>query len=74
MRISRVVLEAQELPRFYGIAYWEYASDHAVAYPVPINLVVRFGRWLWHELIRHRPTKLDYMLRDAYRRGWARRR
>lgn len=67
--LSKYVQEGCELPKFYGIAYWEYWRNYAVAYPVPINLVVRFGRWAWHELIKFRPTELDKMLRKAYDTG-----
>ncbi len=66
---AKKVFEGEMYPPFYGIAYVEYYANYAVAYPVPINLIVRFGRWLWHESIRWRPTKLDEMLRKAYRQG-----
>lgn len=71
MKISlrQYVQEGCELPKFYGIAYWEYWRNYAVAYPVPVNLVVCFGRWAWHELIKLRPTELDKMLRKAYDTG-----
>ena len=62
-------LEQKNHLKAYGIAYFDFMRRYAIAYPVPINLVVRFGRWIWHELIRHRPTKLDKMLQDAYIAG-----
>jgi len=71
MRISKRVPQGVEVPRFYGIAYWDYWSDYGVCYPVPLNLMVRIGRWAWHESIRFRPTKLDKMMRKAYETGIA---
>ena len=68
-KIAQKVNPGEVLPRFYGVAYWEYHRAYLIAYPVPINLIVRFGRWLWHELVRHRPTKFDELLKSAYQAG-----
>lgn len=35
------------LPRGYGYSYYLWNRDIAVAYPVPINRVVRWARQLW---------------------------
>lgn len=67
--LSKKVKQWEVLPRYYGIAYWDYHSISAVAYPVPLNLIVRFFRWLWHESVKLRPTELDKLLRDAYEEG-----
>jgi hypothetical protein len=69
MKISRNVYVGEMLPKFYGIAYLDYQRDYAFAYPVPINLIVRFGRWLWYEIVRYRPMKLDKLLHEAYEKG-----
>jgi hypothetical protein len=69
MKISKRVQPGEEIPSGYGIAYHDYYFPYAIAYPIPLNLIVRFLRWLWHETIRLRRTKFDEMLTEAYRKG-----
>lgn len=59
------------LPRFYGVAWTEWERPVVVAYPVPLNLIARAMRWLWHGMaFRYRPAKWEELLADSYRRGY----
>lgn len=69
MKLMHKQKSGEIIPFWYGVAYWEYDSYHAVAYPIPINLIVRFFRNLYHKLIEYRPTELDKKLRKAYEDG-----
>ena len=60
--MQRFVKENESFPRFYGLAYRDYLRGHAVCYPIPINLIVRF---LWGALLHlknPRPSRLDVAL------------
>lgn len=52
-----VVDEGYEFPKYYGLAYYRPESCHAVAYPVPLNLLVAVVRWAWL-WVRFRATRL----------------
>lgn len=41
--------EGECIPRGYGIAYWEYDRNVAIAYPVPFNKIagVLIQFWVW---------------------------
>lgn len=70
-----------ELPRFYGLAYYQYDMDMSVCYPVPLHLVVRLWHWIafiWLRKIKfvdwvHTPFEQAYRngKRDGYNEGVA---
>lgn len=57
--------QGEMIPRWYGIAYYSPYSDHAICYPIPVNLIVR---WLRNLLWAMKRGKED-ALSEAYRRG-----
>ena len=40
-------LVGERLPLLYGVAYYDFAMNSGVYYPIPLNLLVRFLRGLW---------------------------
>ncbi len=41
---SALTYGEKKLPFGYGVAYWDFALDEAILYPVGINLLVRWLR------------------------------
>ncbi|HEY6019636.1 MAG TPA: hypothetical protein VIY48_06975 [Candidatus Paceibacterota bacterium] len=58
------------LPRFYGAAYTEWERPVVIAYPVPLNLIVRAMRWLWWKLVSYKPARWEEELANTYQRGY----
>lgn len=54
------------LPRGYGTAWWDWARNQGVCYPVPINLLARWARAAWLRLARGPRQKAEMA---AFRRG-----
>lgn len=50
--MKRYVGRGEMFPRGYGFAYCDYQSAQYVAYPFPINWIVRYARLMW-AWIRH---------------------
>ena len=48
--LERVVREGEMIPRGYGLAYRDFATNHLIAYPVPLNWLVRASRGLRYKL------------------------
>lgn len=67
--MKRYVEEGEVLPKGYGIAYYEGMNQRYVAYPVPINHLVRVARDLWYWLVKYRPSKIDKILAEEFNRG-----
>lgn len=74
MIIAREIAELGRIPRGYGIAYWHYDRAEAVAYPMPLNVLVCWLRlaFIW---LRFPPGRAGrHALRVAFRRqrqkGW----
>lgn len=57
MVIREETLVGQELPRFYGVAWYDNVKRVAVCYPVPFNWLMWLGREVWLMLIRTPETK-----------------
>lgn len=38
--MKKIIYNGMMIPNFYGLAYWDYAKDEGVCYPMPINLFV----------------------------------
>ena len=69
--IRKEIRLGEILPPFYGAAYLLYYCDKVVAYPVPINIIVRFFRFIWYELIKLRPLEIDNIKYESYHTGYA---
>ena len=50
LTLERFVMEGEQLPRFYGHAYHEVFNDTRVAYPIPLNLIVRAWKWAYYKV------------------------
>lgn len=74
-RLKRMITLRQEveqgcrLPRGYGFAYRDFAANLTIAYPVPLNLFVRWARDVWWALAYYRPGVQDLALSAARIRG-----
>jgi hypothetical protein len=67
-RVLRCCLtEGEEMPRFYGLAY--YDSSRAVCYPIPLNLIINYGRKLWYRIKAPSLSEMERKLREAYLEG-----
>ena len=76
LTLKKIVPEAEPYPRFYGKAYYDWGKGYMferVAYPVPLNLVIRYARTLrlWIEIrIRFpKPSWADAKIGEAYLKG-----
>lgn len=69
MKLRKLIKEYDQLPPFYGIAWWEFRSNIAICYPIPFNLLIRIIRDIWISIcLIHR--KVDMNPRDAYWEGY----
>ena len=50
--LSKNVGEGEVIPRFYGLAYWDFCSNLAYFYPIPLNLIIRLAREFYYLLVR----------------------
>ena len=60
--MKKLIRDNELIPKWYGIAYRDCSKGHAVCYPLPLNLVVRF---LWGALLHlknPKPSRLDAAL------------
>lgn len=44
------VAEDQVVPAWYGVAWFDFSTNHAHAAPLPLVLPIVIGRWLWSSL------------------------
>lgn len=65
----RLVDEGAKMPKFYGVAYRDFAGSVLVCYPVPLNLVVRWWIHLWAWMRIPSSSYLERMLGSAYAEG-----
>lgn len=68
MKIGKVIYEGRTLPRGYGVAYREYDRLVAVAYPIPLNVIISYVRKLWLKL-KTSESLLKDVKTEAYRMG-----
>lgn len=45
--MKKIISPGVEIPPFYGIAYYDYARNEKVCYPIFINLIVL----LWRDFV-----------------------
>jgi hypothetical protein len=70
-QLRHTLIEGEELPRGYGIAYRSFMSNTAIAYPVPFNWLVRASRWIrWKLKVPRLAWQAEAL--GIYRRGWER--
>ena len=49
--LRKTVEEGEWRPAWYGVAYFDYATNYAVCYPIPLNIVVRVYRIVQYFLL-----------------------
>ena len=59
LRINYPLYAMTTLPAGYAVAYVSPFSAHAVLYPIPLHLAVRFLYWVRQKLEYYEPTKID---------------
>lgn len=57
-------LDGEELPKWYGVGYWNPVINVTYCYPIPFHLLVRLGHRLsvWF----HLQFKIAYWMKDPY--------
>ena len=50
MRVSRRLKELEGTPWWYGLAWHDIDTEQRVIFPVPLNIVASWARWLWNTL------------------------
>jgi len=66
----REVLEGQEVPRGYGVAYIQPGGTSATCYPIPLNLIVRWSLLLWYALKIPRRTWWEKRFQEVRNAGY----
>jgi len=73
---AKQIYEGAEIPRGYGVAYNNPLMRYAVAYPIPINLLVRMHRKLHYLIVIYKPSQREKDIQkawlDGYHKGFAR--
>lgn|GEM_PF-5143457 len=67
---KRRLSEGEHIPRFYGITYHDHTHTQAIAYPIPLNLLVRGYRKLLQWVKIYTPTQRERDLLEAENRGF----
>ena len=76
--LKKIIPQGELFPKWYGVAYHDMFQLSYVAYPIPLNLIVRWARnvkfWLGVPRKSFR-SELEKTFHDlgyerGYRRGW----
>lgn len=59
--MKKIIENGTIIPKGYGIAYYSPITNHAICYPIPINILVALGRkiWIWF-MWKHGLHKTEY--------------
>ncbi len=72
---ERRVMEGEQIPTGYRIAYRERIWGDTICYPIGVHLLARWVRRIWEQSFRYRPSKFEAILaevaREAYKKGVA---
>ena len=70
MRLCRHIVEGDKIPKFYGVAYFDYIKREAICYPIPLNLLIWIGYLIRDKLTRPRgQTKVQRAYMEGYNKG-----
>jgi hypothetical protein len=50
--MKRTICEGESMPKWYGLAYWQYDENQGVCYPIILNVMVRICRNIWWAIKR----------------------
>jgi hypothetical protein len=67
--LRKQIVEGEFCPLPYGIVMIDLMSGTAVAYPVPLNLIIRFVRWFWYKITYFRPGGWELALAQKFEEG-----
>jgi hypothetical protein len=62
--------DVELIPRGYGVAYYDYTRAQGVAYPIPLNLLIRGYRKLEQWVKVYTPSQRDKDLAAAANKGF----
>jgi hypothetical protein len=48
--MKKIICEFEEVPKWYGLAYWRYTTRQGVCYPIILNVMVRICLNIWWSL------------------------
>lgn len=48
--VERHISAELNLPKGYGVAWFDYTTDRALYAPMPFNVLVGIGIWLWYTI------------------------
>lgn len=68
--LRAVSKKGEELPRFYGLAYWDVIKDETVCCPIPLNWIVWLIRETWIRICITPPSKKDGWAKEWWQKGW----
>lgn len=66
--LMKHVSNGELLPRFYGVAWFDWRGDHAVCLPLGLNVLAALGRTVYFS-IKHAGKTVMANPRDAYAQG-----
>jgi len=46
IQLKKQTKEGETTPKWYGLAYYDFDRNVRIFYPIPINLVVGFYKWV----------------------------
>ena len=69
MRVRTREMEGQRYPRFYGLAWQDYAQDEVVMYMIPFNWIAWLFRETYFRLLRTPRTCQAEPWEAGYRKG-----
>lgn len=64
--MSKAIKEGMTTSAWYmGFSWYDPITNSIIAYPIPLNLIMRFFRWLYLAVAFPRLTTLDAYIRNA---------
>ncbi len=70
IQVRRIVGQGERIPFGFAVAYLDYASFTASAYPVGLHLIVKVARRLYFGLLRYKPTDWESREAQAHQAGY----
>jgi hypothetical protein len=70
LKLKRELYPFQYIPKGYGIAYTDYARAKNIAYPIPLNLLIRAARKLYFWIKIYTPSQRDNDLMNSRNIGF----
>lgn len=68
-QIKKIVQEGEIIPKFYGMAYWDYMRRIGICYPLGINWIVWLCREIYFRVMVVPLGKQGEMYRQGFKDG-----